>query len=526
MTVMLLFVGLMSVVAASPHRCPDLCTCSQNNKVNCSNTQLQWVPSQIPLQVSHLTLDGNTMLNISNNSFSKYKLLTHLTMAHNGLREVGPGTFNWQRKLLSLNLSHNSLSVLDENMFTGLSHLQVLDASNNEIREIRGNLCLAMPKLRALYLGGNKLSVIPDGLNHCTFLKQLHLQNNSIGSVNSSTLQNLSQLTHFDLQNNTISELIPRSLKSLSNLTHLYMAGNKISKIKKNSLKGLDSLRVLDLSNNQIKTTQPRAFKHTQNLEKLFLNKNQYRKLSKHGFSPSLKVLHLRGNKLTELSRKPFRPLSKLEILDLSDNKIEHENPMPDSSTSPSPITTKVLQKNAPLPEIPSSPNLDQPPVASTGADESGSQKWLSQPMIVLIAMVAVVVLAIFVLTFFVRKMWQKTGGKKRKNAAAWLQGANGHEQLCQPWMRAITKNYVNLVDNMRAKDLTKYLIQDGILTLQMQEEIKHERTERDQNEKLLSFLRGEEAVKCLIKALKQNGSNDLATSLEVQLMPKTPDQV
>ncbi|CAH1273354.1 Hypp5100 [Branchiostoma lanceolatum] len=108
---------------------------------------------------------------------------------------------------------------------------------------------------------------------------------------------------------------------------------------------------------------------------------------------------------------------------------------------------------------------------------------------------------------------------------------ADGQDRLCQePWMRAITKNYVKLVDNMRAKDLTKWLIQDGVLTLQMHEEIKHEGIVHDQNDKLLSFLRGEEAVKCLCKALKQNGNNDLATSLEVQLMPKTqsktPDQV
>ncbi|XP_078609890.1 uncharacterized protein LOC144881063 isoform X2 [Branchiostoma floridae x Branchiostoma japonicum] len=904
---------LMTTVAAAlplQHTpCPDACTCTGNNKkIDCSNAQLLRVPSEIPQQVSQLSLNGNTLLNVSNGSFSKYKQLTHLMLAHNGLREVGPGTFTWQEKLLSLNLSHNSLSVMDADMFTGLSHLVVLDASDNEIREIKDNLCLAMPKLQALYLGGNKLSVIPGGLNHCAFLKQLHLQNNSIGSVNTAGLQNLSQLTHLELQNNTISEVPPRSLKFLSNLTHLSLAGNKISKIGGKSLKGLVSLRVLDLSNNKIKRITPKAFKHTKQLEKLFLNNNQYRKLSKNVFPPTLKALHFKGNKLTELSRKPFRTLRGLEVLELSDNKIKHvksntfnslrglvslslagnqlravpeafqylnstqrlimkenplrtvpaysfanlasllnldlskcnisqihqsafvglelletlslkqniiehfpkaifnfsttlqkldvsgnnldsfcpsqhgtttlkslsmghnpisnipkacfnnqqsltklsiqgaklvtieegafkglkklrfltlknnklktlpknvfdplskecrlnlagnpwscdcrmydfkkwlkknedkahfgnslrcyikskkrhkkitalrkqqfecekpsitdksqeyvylpqgkealfkcvatglpeptitwfrndeqvsnisslagriaflsehpshgtftqsvmtlaninsadsgqyscvatneqgqvtetftldvanpmekpeqliESPMPYSSTSPAPLTTKMPQKTAPfLPPIdtrvPYIPHLEKPLAASTGTDEPGSQERLSQPMIILIAMVAAIMIAIIVLTVFVIKLWQKKGGKKGENAPEWLKGAKGHDQLSEneAWMRAINKNYVKLVDNMRAKDLMKWLIQDGILTQEMQDEVKHEGTKHDQNVKLLMFIRGEEAVKCLCHALKQNGNNDLATCLEVQLMPKTPDQV
>ena len=145
-TIFVMFTTSTTTSSDASSKCEDesirQCTCSDDEKlgrviVDCSNTGLNSVPENLPLNVTHLYLDSNSIVTLENGSFGDAALpnLIFLSIRHNRLKEIDTGVFGRLEKLEILDLYNNSLkfkSSFPEFVFSPLSQsLKVLDIRMN-----------------------------------------------------------------------------------------------------------------------------------------------------------------------------------------------------------------------------------------------------------------------------------------------------------------------------------------------------------------------------------------------------------
>ena len=142
--------------------CPDNCTCYYDqswntNIVDCSESTHLAVPQRIPMDVTELYLDGNSIPALS----------SHLFIGRKNL------------KVLHLNGSH--IEVINNRTFNGLKSLQILNLNNNRLTQLYGYEFEILVDLKELYLSYNRIAIVANN----TFLglkslKVLHLDHNYI----------------------------------------------------------------------------------------------------------------------------------------------------------------------------------------------------------------------------------------------------------------------------------------------------------------------------------------------------------
>ncbi|CAB1328134.1 unnamed protein product [Coregonus sp. 'balchen'] len=237
---------------------------------------------------THLTsldLSHNSMAKIGDGSFQWLPMLEVLSLEQNNLKHLTKDTFHGLGNLTQLNLnmalvkSHtSSYPIIDDFSFQPLGALESLSMENTAFRNISVFTFAGLMSLRLLHLGGTS----------CMALKII--TNQTFVSLADSPLLTLK------LTQTAISRLGPGAFSSLGNLTTLLLGNNFISQT-------LTGEREIYLSNgNQKITLSPTSFIHV----------------------PTLRTLML-GRALTgtlDLNPSPFKPLSNLTILDLSNNNI------------------------------------------------------------------------------------------------------------------------------------------------------------------------------------------------------------
>lgn len=136
-------------------------------------------------------------------------------------------------------------------------------------------------------------------------LLELKIGQNRITNVGSHPLT-LNRLRKLDLSHNNIVDIPNNAFEGISQLTYLNLSHNiHFSPIPVNLIYPLIKLQVLDLSNTGLKSIFPEM-----------LNK-----------APNLRQIHLRGNKIQELTEGTFTNLRNLTIVDLSFNNIASIRP-------------------------------------------------------------------------------------------------------------------------------------------------------------------------------------------------------
>uniref|UniRef100_A0A667WH46 Toll-like receptor 3 n=1 Tax=Myripristis murdjan TaxID=586833 RepID=A0A667WH46_9TELE len=240
------------------------------------------------LQKSNLTfldLSGNGMGKIEEGSFQWLPRLENLFLTDNKIKHLTKGTFHGLKNLKKLNL-RKSLVNIDDFSFQSLIALETLILVHTTIREITQHTFAGLTSLRDLEMGW------------CTCA--------SLRNINSTTFVSLaaSPLRKLNLTATAISQIGPGSFSILGNLTSLFMDLNFIKQtLTGQEFEGLGQIQEINLSNNR-----------------------QTVKLSNASFihMPNLKVLILRRSLVgtLNLNPSPFKPLSNLTILDLSNNNI------------------------------------------------------------------------------------------------------------------------------------------------------------------------------------------------------------
>ncbi|XP_049872399.1 toll-like receptor 7 [Pectinophora gossypiella] len=121
--------------------CPRNCSCYHDstrstNVVDCSVKQLRHIPQNLPIDATHIYLDGNVY------------------------NELNESVFDPVRKALVLYLNSSNIVTINNNTFSRLSDLRILHLDNNKLRQLRGLEFSKLSNLKELYLQSNEIEYI------------------------------------------------------------------------------------------------------------------------------------------------------------------------------------------------------------------------------------------------------------------------------------------------------------------------------------------------------------------------------
>ncbi|XP_055014325.1 toll-like receptor 3 isoform X2 [Boleophthalmus pectinirostris] len=240
----------------------------------------------------------------------------------------------------SIDLSDNQVNKIEVGSFLGLHKLQSLIMTDNKIKQLKNGTFEGLQSLKMLNLTrafDSKVSsqqVIENfAFQHLGAVQTLILQGSTIGKITEDTFSGLTSLKDLDLSwtktssDKIITNLTFASLKA-SPLRKLNLRGTALRKIHPGAFTFFTNLSQLYLEHNFIQQTfTGEEFVGLRQLEELYLFKNNQITLTSTSFLhvPNLKILMLAQSLIgttLNMEPSPFKPLSKLTILDLSNNNM------------------------------------------------------------------------------------------------------------------------------------------------------------------------------------------------------------
>lgn len=203
--------------------------------------------------------------------------LVHLDLSSNRLKSIAPGTFwNYNSPTSSsssplkvLNLSGNLLTVLNEHLFTGL-HLDLLDLSSN----------LLNPLTACTFCGSSSADPSSSSLPS-VFIKALDLSGNKLTSLGPTLLEPIAHsLEKLTLDRNTQlidpASSLSAALNPLRRLRYLSAAGIHLNNSMPDSIfDGFRYLSYLNLSSNSLHEISGRLLGAMISLEVLDVSENR-----------------------------------------------------------------------------------------------------------------------------------------------------------------------------------------------------------------------------------------------------------
>lgn len=117
--------------------------------------------------------------------------------------------------------------------------------------------------------------------------------------------------------------------QQFAHLEELHIVQSNVPAIGKHSFWGVPTLRVLNLTHNNISQVLESNFMGLANLVELHLDDNRIESMHSGTFRhlQELRILSLARNRITELAPRLFLKLAKLQKLDLSGNTLNELNP-------------------------------------------------------------------------------------------------------------------------------------------------------------------------------------------------------
>ncbi|XP_003705717.2 uncharacterized protein LOC100878347 [Megachile rotundata] len=209
-----------------------------------------------------LIITRNNLNEIEPKAFCDLKQLTTLYLHRNSLAALQKGTFSELESLKDLNLAWNKLTRITEDTFANLPPtLDFLHLDFNEISSLEKASFLNVPRF-TLSLAGNKISQISRAAFDLPSLRDLHLNNNTLTTIDGDSYEGLPQLKRLWLNENLIREIPKGSCKNLGSLNILDISRNPFQKLENGALYGLSAIRgnFLYIYNNQLKELQGGVF--------------------------------------------------------------------------------------------------------------------------------------------------------------------------------------------------------------------------------------------------------------------------
>ena len=283
----------------------------------------QYLPN---LRVLHLYY--NHLVELPNFLFKGSTQLTHLFLSDNELHTLHPRVFEGLQNLEWLDLFNNQLALLPVDIFEGLESLLRLDLSGNKLGS-QGNglgatLFQKLKKLQILYLHSNGLRDVPDdlfkGLGH---LIQLTISLNKFSSLKAGLFRDLNQLIFMNLRGNALTELSKETFQGLNQIQYMPIYDNNLKSLSTDVFQDLRQIKQLDFGNNQL-TDVTEVFHGVGSLEVLSLYNNSIHSLGSNVFQDliNLKYLNINLNLLSFLPTDLFYPLRSIQKLTCTRNPL------------------------------------------------------------------------------------------------------------------------------------------------------------------------------------------------------------
>ncbi|XP_071441332.1 insulin-like growth factor-binding protein complex acid labile subunit [Hetaerina americana] len=296
-------------------------------------------PILISESLEELDLSRCEIEYLHDDAFSQLKHLTFLNLAYNKLRKIPEDTFSGLHHLIELDLSANLLVSLPKYMLQNNSAVEVLRLRANPIHDIpkeifSGNSIVyldlgetesatisipPMQSLTRLNLGGSLVSSLDDlsgfpNLNHLNLSYTKVTKVDSFSFVNNSNLETfrLSGIPNLSLPHQFYGSFLYVDFVEISNCGLVYLMLDLFKDMK--------SIVNLNLSHNAFNDSASlgKALSHLRKLEILDLTDNKLRFIEEGDFSGNsfLKKLLLTGNPLVSAPSLSSTP--SLAVLDIS----------------------------------------------------------------------------------------------------------------------------------------------------------------------------------------------------------------
>ena len=204
----------------------------------------------------------------------------------------------------------------------------------SKITTIQNNAFKGFIQLRRLFLNDNLISYFYHGtFSDLKNLIYLTVARNRLTSVFTITgLKHLdllvlssNRITHLD--NNNFSPCTNAEINILddckiTNIDTIDLSDNNLTTIAKNSFRHLESLRILNFSENRLTELRDKVLEEKTKLIVLYLSNNEINHFTKDSFPGTLIRLELDGNRLMHLKLSMFSKMRTLEFLYLHNNNI------------------------------------------------------------------------------------------------------------------------------------------------------------------------------------------------------------
>ncbi|XP_035482143.1 transforming growth factor beta activator LRRC32 [Scophthalmus maximus] len=252
--------------------------------------------------LANLSLNGNSITKIAQNTFSGSLSLRRISLHNNVILEIEDGAFECLHHLTELDLSKNSITcITDFNLY----NLKVLNLSKNSMELFQSACSTHLYNLLHLDLSENKILYFPS-LPRANVLEYLDISRNHLQSVNVSGSP--------EKRNNVF----------LNHLKYLDISYNQLQSVPESFFCLMRSLKVLNVSNNCIAEFSLTVEGLLPTVKIINLSYNSLRSLTfGENTLQSLEKLFLQGNDLTTLDQQVFQRLPNINYLQLQQNNLE-----------------------------------------------------------------------------------------------------------------------------------------------------------------------------------------------------------
>ena len=289
-------------------------------------------------RLGKLNLASNKLATINfDECFKDLETLYYVDLSDNPVMELSFNNFYGLRNspVLQLFLNHIGIQTLPRGTFKYLPHLEVLSLQDNKLTSLPSAVFENTVNVRTLILSGNKLNSIPSAsivrLSHLESLDfgQNRMRNNTLGSE----FRNMPYLNILILSKNRLNYLSNTSFSSLADskkFSVLVLKSVSLKVIEANAFLPLKFLTNLVLNMNPLDAAMlEQAFyglRFSVNLTELGLDTTNLADVSASTFkylvNTSLTSLRALGCLITVIPSETFKFLPKLQVLNLSGNKV------------------------------------------------------------------------------------------------------------------------------------------------------------------------------------------------------------
>lgn len=272
-----------------------------------------------------LHLSANDLVQLPPRVFEDLSSLKLLGLGGNELAELPANVFSDLSDLVLLSLHWNSLTTLPPGLFAGLGKLEILDLAHNQLEALPAGAFAGLERLVRLSLGENRLVELPaDAFAGLSDLKSLEFIRNQLIRLPVGVFSDLSSLESLDFDYNNLVELPEGSLSGLVSLVDLDFSWNELTELPAGVFSDLTSLRSLNILANDVASLPAEVLSPLSSLEYLTAWGNDFTELPAGVFSglSNLVSLSLSSGRLATLPANVFWGLSRLESLYLGGNEL------------------------------------------------------------------------------------------------------------------------------------------------------------------------------------------------------------